>query len=107
MSDALAPITASDMMGAGGSLVVDNSSRTPAPGEFVELPVLLSINRPSTEMVREAGIDGRSPPELVGKDGKVKQAGAMSAADRCAHPAGVADRALQTALRHQPHECGS
>lgn len=83
MSDALAPITASDMMGGSGdSLVVDTSGRTPAPGEFVpfdELPVLLSVQPPIyPEMVREAGIDGTVTVQvLVGKDGKVKQAQAI------------------------------
>ncbi len=82
MSDALAPITASDMMGSGDSLVVDNSGRTPGPGEFVpfdELPVLLSVQPPVyPEMVREAGIDGTVTVQvLVGKDGKVKQAQAI------------------------------
>lgn len=82
MSDALAPITASDMGGEGDSLVVDNSGREPAPGEFVpfdELPVLLSVQPPVyPEMVREAGIDGTVTVQvLVGKDGKVKQAQAI------------------------------
>ena len=81
MSDALAPITASDIGGAGDSLVVDNS-RSPGPGEFVpfdELPVLLSVQPPVyPEMVREAGIDGTVTVQvLVGKDGKVKQAQAI------------------------------
>lgn len=83
MSDALAPITADDITGGSGdSLVVDTSSRTPAPGEFVpfdELPVLLSVQPPIyPEMVREAGIDGTVTVQvLVGKDGKVKQAQAI------------------------------
>jgi protein TonB len=83
MSDALAPITASDMMGGtGDSLVVDTSDRSPTPGEFVpfdELPVLLSVQPPVyPEMVREAGIDGTVTVQvLVGKDGKVKQAQAI------------------------------
>jgi protein TonB len=83
MSDALAPITASDMMGGSGdSLVVDTSGRSPGPGEFVpfdELPVLLSVQPPVyPEMVREAGIDGTVTVQvLVGKDGKVKQAQAI------------------------------
>jgi protein TonB len=82
MSDALAPITASDMGGGNDSLVVDTSGKTPAPGEFVpfdELPVLLSVQPPVyPEMVREAGIDGTVTVQvLVGKDGKVKQAQAI------------------------------
>jgi TonB family protein len=83
MSDALAPITASDMAGgAGDSLVVDTSDKAPKPGEFVpfdELPVLLSVQPPVyPEMVREAGIDGTVTVQvLVGKDGKVKQAQAI------------------------------
>lgn len=84
MSDALAPITASDLKGGGNdSLVVDTSNRTPGPGEFVpfdELPVLLSVQPPVyPDMVREAGIDGTVTVQvLVGKDGKVKQAQAIS-----------------------------
>ncbi|HET6348138.1 MAG TPA: TonB family protein [Candidatus Krumholzibacteria bacterium] len=83
MSDALAPITASDLSGGGNdSLVVDTSDKTPKPGEFVpfdELPVLLSVQPPVyPEMVREAGIDGTVTVQvLVGKDGKVKQAQAV------------------------------
>ena len=83
MSDALAPITASDMMGGGNdSLVVDMSDNSPKPGEFVpfdELPVLLSVEPPIyPEMVRDAGIDGTVQVQvLVGKDGKVKQAQAI------------------------------
>ena len=82
MSDALAPFTASDIGGTGDSLVVDNSGRSPGPGEFVpfdELPVLLSVQPPVyPEMVREAGIDGTVTVQvLVGKDGKVKQAQAI------------------------------
>jgi protein TonB len=82
MSDALAPITASDMTGGNDSLVVDTSDKGPAPGEFVpfdELPVLLSVQPPVyPEMVREAGIDGTVTVQvLVGKDGKVKQAQAI------------------------------
>lgn len=83
MSDALAPITASDMAGGSGdSLVVDTSGKEPAPGEFVpfdELPVLLSVQPPVyPEMVREAGIDGTVTVQvLVGKDGKVRQAQAV------------------------------
>lgn len=82
MSDALAPITASDMAGSGDSLVVDTSDKAPKPGEFVpfdELPVLLSVQPPVyPEMVREAGIDGTVTVQvLVGKDGKVKQAQAI------------------------------
>jgi TonB family protein len=82
MSDALAPITASDMAGSGDSLVVDTSDNAPKPGEFVpfdELPVLLSVQPPVyPEMVREAGIDGTVTVQvLVGKDGKVKQAQAI------------------------------
>ena len=83
MSDALAPITAQDIMGGGNdSLVVDTSNRTPGPGEFVpfdELPVLLSVQPPVyPDMVREAGIDGTVTVQvLVGKDGRVKQAQAI------------------------------
>jgi protein TonB len=81
MSDALAPITASEMGGGNDSLVVD-TDHAPKPGEFVpfdELPVLLSVQPPVyPEMVREAGIDGTVTVQvLVGKDGKVKQAQAV------------------------------
>ena len=82
MSDALAPITASDMMGGSGDSLVVDTRRSPGPGEFVpfdELPVLLSVQPPVyPEMVREAGIDGTVHVQvLVGKDGKVKQAQAV------------------------------
>jgi protein TonB len=82
MSDALAPITASEMGSGNDSLVVDTSDKAPKPGEFVpfdELPVLLSVQPPVyPEMVREAGIDGTVTVQvLVGKDGKVKQAQAV------------------------------
>ena len=101
MSDALAPITASDMMGGGNdSLVVDMSDRSPGPGEFVpfdELPVLLSVEPPVyPEMVRDAGIDGTVQVQvLVGKDGKVKQAQAVEGPEPL-RPAGVAS--ARTAL---------
>jgi protein TonB len=82
MSDALAPITASDMAGGNGDSLVVDSDKAPKPGEFVpfdELPVLLSVQPPIyPEMVREAGIDGTVTVQvLVGKDGKVKQAQAV------------------------------
>lgn len=82
MSDALAPITASDMAGGTGDSLVVDTDKAPKPGEFVpfdELPVLLSVQPPIyPEMVREAGIDGTVTVQvLVGKDGKVKQAQAI------------------------------
>lgn len=94
MSDALAPITASDLLGGNDSLVVDTSDKMPKPGEFVpfdELPVLLSVQPPVyPEMVREAGIDGTVTVQvLVGKDGKVKQAQAVDGPAPL-RPAGVA-----------------
>jgi protein TonB len=78
MSDALAPITASDLMGGGDSIIVDLDD-SPAPGDFVpfdELPVLLSISRPAyPELAREAGFDATVKVQvLIGKDGKVKKA---------------------------------
>jgi protein TonB len=86
MSDALAPITASDMAGGSGDSLVVDTNKEPAPGEFVpfdELPVLLSVQPPVyPEMVREAGIDGTVTVQvLVGKDGKVKQAQAVDGPD--------------------------
>jgi TonB family protein len=93
MSDALAPITASEMGNGNDSLVVD-TDHAPGPGEFVpfdELPVLLSVQPPVyPEMVREAGIDGTVTVQvLVGKDGKVKQAQAIDGPDPLRAP-GVA-----------------
>lgn len=81
MSDALAPITASELGSGGDSIVVD-MDKTPAPGEFVaydELPVLLSIKTPAyPEMAREGGFDALVKVQvLIGKDGKVKQAMAI------------------------------
>jgi protein TonB len=82
MSDALAPITASDLGGGTGDSLVVQMDNSPKPGEFVpfdELPVLLSVEPPVyPEMVRDAGIDGTVVVQvLVGKDGKVKRAQAL------------------------------
>jgi TonB family protein len=85
MSEALDPLTASDLGGSGDSIVVD-TDRSPKMGDFVpfdELPVLLSIQPPNyPELVRQAGIDGTVLVQvLVGKDGKVKQAIAVEGPD--------------------------
>jgi protein TonB len=81
MSDALAPITASELGHGADSIIVDleGVGTSPAPGEFVafdELPVLLSAEQPVyPELAREAGIVGTVRVNvLVGKDGRVKRA---------------------------------
>jgi len=80
MSDALAPITASELSHGSDSVIVDLSGvNSPAPGEFVafdELPVLLSHEQPRyPELAQEAGISGVVRVNvLVGKDGRVKRA---------------------------------
>lgn len=82
MTEALAPITASDLggSGTGDSLVVDVDvqEREPAPEEFVpvdEDPVRLSMDPPVfPPMALQAGIEGTvTVHALVGKDGKVKR----------------------------------
>ncbi len=84
MSDALAPITASDLSHGADSIIVDlnGANLSPAPGEFVafdELPVLLSHEQPAyPELAQEAGISGVVKVNvLVGKDGRVKRAVAI------------------------------
>ena len=83
MSDALAPITASELGHGADSIIVDLSGAdSPAPGEFVafdELPVLLSHEQPKyPELAQEAGISGVVRVNvLVGKDGRVKRAVAI------------------------------
>jgi protein TonB len=83
MSEALAPITASDLSGGADSIVVDyKEDNSPKPGDFVafdELPVLLSAEQPEyPDLAREAGITGTVRVNvLVGKDGRVKKAIAM------------------------------
>jgi len=83
MSDALAPITASELSGGADSIVVDyKDDNSPRPGDFVafdELPVLLSAEQPAyPDLAREAGITGTVRVNvLVGKDGRVKKAIAM------------------------------
>jgi periplasmic protein TonB len=83
MSDALAPITASELSGGADSIVVDyKEDNSPRPGDFVafdELPVLLSAEQPAyPDLAREAGITGTVRVNvLVGKDGRVKKAIAM------------------------------
>jgi protein TonB len=83
MSDALAPITASELSGGADSIVVDyEKDNSPRPGDFVafdELPVLLSAEQPAyPDLAREAGITGTVRVNvLVGKDGRVKKAIAM------------------------------
>jgi protein TonB len=106
MSDALAPITASDLMGRGDSIVVDLDD-SPDPGDFVpfdELPVLLSIKRPPyPELAREAGFDATVKIQvLVGKDGKVKQAIALDGEKLFQDPSVAAARAalFKPALRN-------
>jgi protein TonB len=80
MSDALAPITASELGHGADSIIVNLDGFTsPNPGEFVafdELPVLLSHEQPQyPELAREAGISGVVRVNvLVGKDGRVKRA---------------------------------
>lgn len=81
MSDALAPITASELGHGADSIIVDlnGANTSPAPGEFVafdELPVLLSHEQPAyPELAQEAGISGVVRVNvLVGKDGRVKRA---------------------------------
>ncbi len=76
MSDALAPITASELSGGADSIVVDlQGGQLPEPGDFVafdELPVLLSAEQPAyPDLAREAGITGTVRVNvLVGKDGQ-------------------------------------
>jgi len=100
MSDALAPITASDI-GSGDSLVVDTrGSGSPRPDEFVafdELPVCLSIQPPVyPDLARQAGIDGTVMVQtLVGKDGKVKEAHVVEGPE-VLHSAAIAS--VKTAL---------
>ncbi len=84
MSDALAPITASELGHGADSIIVDlnGADTSPAPGEFVafdELPVLLSHEQPAyPELAQEAGISGVVRVNvLVGKDGRVKRAVAI------------------------------
>ena len=87
MSDALAPITASELSSGADSIVVDyDLDSSPAPGQFVafdELPVLLSAEQPAyPDLAREAGITGTVRVNvLVGKDGRVKRAIAMDGPD--------------------------
>jgi protein TonB len=79
MSEALAPITLSDLgLGSGDSLVIDlEGEGGPGPGEFVpvdEEPVRISMKPPVyPEMARSAEVQGTVMVRaLVGKDGKVK-----------------------------------
>lgn len=81
MSQALAPITMSDLgAGSGDSLVVNvDLDHSPSPDEFVsveEQPIRLNINPPVyPPLAREAGIEGIVMIRaLVGKDGRVKKA---------------------------------
>ncbi len=81
MSDALAPITASELGRGADSIIVDTDGfgTSPALGEFVgfdELPVLLNAEQPRYPlMAREAGLTGTVKVHvLVGKDGRVKKA---------------------------------
>lgn len=79
MSEALAPITMSDLgMGTGDSLVIDlQGEGEPGPNEFVQVdeePVRISMTPPVyPEMARAAEVQGTVMVRaLVGKDGKVK-----------------------------------
>jgi protein TonB len=81
MSEALAPITMSDLGGGtGDSLVVQiDVDRAPAPDEYVaveEEPVRISMDAPTyPDVAISAGIEGTVLVRvLVGKDGKVKDA---------------------------------
>lgn len=81
MSDALAPITMSDLgsSGAGDSLVVNVTRNTGGGGAdfqaVSEMPVRLTIQPPRyPDLAREAGIEGTVVIRtLVGRDGKVKK----------------------------------
>jgi protein TonB len=79
MSEALAPITMSDLgLGGGDSLVVDLEGEVgPGPGEFVpvdEEPVRISMTPPVyPEVARSAEVEGTVMVRaLVGTDGRVK-----------------------------------
>jgi protein TonB len=81
MTEALAPITMSDLgLGGGDSLVVNIDVDTrPAPGEFVAVerdPVRIAIDPPVyPEVASAAGVAGTVIVRvLVGKDGKVADA---------------------------------
>jgi len=81
MSDALAPITMSDLgEGMGDSIVVGTKYVPPSPtegGQVVdEMPVRLTIDPPRyPELARQAGVEGTVLVKaLVGRDGKVKKA---------------------------------
>jgi protein TonB len=93
MSDALAPITASELTGGADSIIVDTEGMgSPEPGEFVafdELPVMLSAEQPDyPQLAREAGISGTVRVNvLVGKDGRVKRAIAMDGPELFRQPA--------------------
>ncbi len=93
MSDALAPITASELAGGADSIIVDmEGANSPEPGQFVafdELPVLLSAEQPVyPDLAREAGFSGTvTVNALVGKDGKVKRAIAVEGPELLRKPA--------------------
>ena len=93
MSDALAPITASELAGGADSIIVDmEGANSPEPGQFVafdELPVLLSAEQPVyPDLAREAGFSGTVMVNaLVGKDGKVKKAIAVDGPELLRKPA--------------------
>jgi protein TonB len=88
MADALAPITMSDLAGGGNdSLIVRASDRSPGMDDFVAVedqPVRLRIDPPQyPQLAREAGIEGRVMIRaLIGKDGKVKKAVLIEAANQ-------------------------
>ncbi len=88
MSEALAPITMSDLgVGGGDSLVVQIDIGTaPSPDEFVpveEEPVRISIDPPVyPEVALSAGVEGTVVTRvLVGKDGKVKDVRVLEGPD--------------------------
>jgi len=80
MSEALAPITMSDLgLGGGDSLVIDlEGEGGPAPEEFVQVdeePVRIRMDPPAyPEVARSAEVEGTVMVRaLVGKDGRVKE----------------------------------
>jgi protein TonB len=96
MSQALAPITMSDLgAGSGDSLVVRIDEHSPSPDEFVlveEEPIRLSIAPPVyPPLAREAGLEGTVMIRaLVGKDGRVKKAIVVSGGAETLRAAAIA-----------------
>jgi protein TonB len=80
MSEALAPITLTDLgLGGGDSLVIDlEGEGGPGPQEFIQVdeePVRISMTPPVyPEVARSAEVEGTvTVRALVGKDGRVKE----------------------------------